>query len=48
MEEAEEVLRLYNQRRARTVLRIDAGGGSLHDINWLLERSYQIHCEDVS
>lgn len=48
MEEAEEVLRSDPQRRARTVLRIDAGGGSLHDINWLLERGYQVHCKDVS
>jgi hypothetical protein len=48
VEEAEEVLRLDNQRRLRTVLRMDAGGGSLHDINWLLERGYQVHCKDVS
>jgi hypothetical protein len=32
--------------RRPTVLRIDAGGGSLKDVNWLLERGYQIHCKD--
>ena len=48
VEEAEEVLRLDPQRRQRTVLRIDAGGGSLNDVNWLLERGYQVHCKDVS
>jgi hypothetical protein len=26
----------------------DAGGGSLHDLNWLLERGYQVHCKDAS
>ena len=45
---AEETLLLDEQRRRRTVLRIDAGGGSLKDVNWLLERGYQIHCKDYS
>ena len=48
VEEAEVVLRLDHQRRQRTILRIDAGGGSLNDVNWLLERGYQVHCKDVS
>jgi hypothetical protein len=39
VEEAEEVLRLDSQRRQRTILRIDAGGGSLNDVNWLRIRS---------
>jgi hypothetical protein len=45
---AEETLLLDEQRRRRTVLRIDAGGGSLKDVNWLLERGYHIHCKDYS
>jgi hypothetical protein len=45
---AEETLLLNEQRRRRTVLRIDAGGGSLKDVNWLLERGYHIHCKDYS
>ena len=35
-------------KRSRTALRIDAGGGSLHDVNWLLARGYQIHSKDCS
>ena len=35
---AEETLQLDPAKRARTILRIDAGGGSLKDVNWLLQR----------
>jgi hypothetical protein len=45
---AEEVLQLDYQRRGRTVIRMDSGGGSLDDVNWLLDRGYQLHCKDVS
>jgi len=45
---AEEVLGLDYAKRQRTVLRIDAGGGSLDDVNWCLDRGYQIHCKDIS
>jgi hypothetical protein len=45
---AEETLLLDEEKRRRTVLRIDAGGGSLKDVNWLLARGYQIHCKDYS
>jgi len=45
---AEETLELGAEKRRRTVLRIDAGGGSLKDVNWLLARGYQIHCKDYS
>lgn len=45
---AEETLLLDEQRRRRTVLRIDAGGGSLKDVNYLLERGYHVHCKDYS
>lgn len=48
IEETEWMLDLDAKKRARTVLRIDAGGGSLHDVNWLLKRGYQIHSKDVS
>jgi hypothetical protein len=43
IEEAEMTLDLDCHKRRRTVLRIDAGGGSLNDVNWLLKRGYQIH-----
>ncbi|MCA1607204.1 MAG: transposase, partial [Acidobacteria bacterium] len=44
----EETLALDESRRKRTLLRIDAGGGSLGDVNWCLGRGYQIHCKDFS
>jgi hypothetical protein len=48
IEETEWMLDLDARKRARTVLRIDAGGGSINDVNWLLKRGYQIHSKDVS
>jgi hypothetical protein len=48
VEETEWMLDLDAGKRARTVLRIDAGGGSINDVNWLLRRGYQIHSKDVS
>ena len=44
----EATLGLDETRRQRTLLRIDAGGGSLGDVNWCLSRGYQIHCKDFS
>ena len=44
----EATLGLDESRRQRTLLRIDAGGGSLGDVNWCLGRGYQIHCKDFS
>jgi hypothetical protein len=35
-------------KRARTILRMDAGGGSVEDVNWALARGYQVHCKDYS
>lgn len=48
VEETEWMLDLDAGKRARTVLRIDAGGGSINDVNWLLRRGYHIHSKDVS
>jgi len=45
---AEETLDLNDYRRSRTILRIDAGGGSLDNVNWLLSRGYQLHSKDFS
>ncbi len=44
----EQTLQLDESRRQRTLLQIDAGGGSLADVNWCLGRGYQIHCKDFS
>lgn len=48
VEEAEQTLGLNEARRERTVWRIDAGGGSMNGINWLLRRGYHVHCKDFS
>src|SRR5579884_223021 len=45
---AEETLQLEEDKRCRTIVRVDAGGGSLDDINWRLSRGYLVHCKDYS
>jgi hypothetical protein len=45
---AEGTLQLDEDKRRRTIVRVDAGGGSLDDVNWLLSRGYQVHCKDYS
>src|SRR3989475_3359533 len=45
---AEETLQLDEDKRRRTIMRLDAGGGSLDDVNWLLARGYLVHCKDHS
>jgi hypothetical protein len=45
---SEQILELDEAKRARTIVRIDAGGGSLGEINWLLERGYLVHAKDYS
>src|SRR6266704_2594727 len=45
---AETTLHLDQGKRSRTIVRVDAGGGSLDDVNWLLARDYQVHCKDYS
>ncbi len=42
------MLELDAAKRTRTIVRLDAGGWSLDDINWLLGRGYQLHTEDFS
>src|SRR5438132_10118207 len=48
MEAAEQTLALDQHQRARTLVRTDAGGGSVGDVNWLLVRGYQFHGKDYS
>lgn len=48
MHAAERTLQLDKAKRARTIVRVDSGGGSLDDLNWLLSRSSQIHAKDYS
>ena len=44
----EQVLDLDAARRARTLIRVDAGGGSVDDLNWLLGRGYQVLAKEYS
>jgi hypothetical protein len=48
MQAAETTLELDEAKRHRTIVRIDAGGGSLDDVNWLLARGYQVQGKDYS
>lgn len=42
MQHAAHVLELDAAKRTRTILRVDAGGGSQDDVNWMLEQGYQL------
>jgi hypothetical protein len=42
VEATAQVLELDAGRRARTLIRVDAGGGSVDDLNWLLGRGSQV------
>lgn len=48
IETAEKTLDSTLEKRQRTILRIDSGGGSVDDVNWMLKRGYQVHCKDYS
>jgi len=50
VEAAEQTLGLVQdkKKRQRTIVRIDSGGGSVSDINWMLARGYQLHGKDYS
>jgi len=48
VEAAAQTLALDEQKRQRTILRIDSGGGSVADVNWALAQGYQLHCKDYS
>jgi hypothetical protein len=42
----EETLQLTEDKRIHTILRIDAGGGSVAAIDEMMSRGYRIHCKD--
>ena len=48
MRAAETSLQVDQCKRSRTIVRVDAGGGSLDDVNWRLSRGYQVHGKDYS
>jgi len=43
---AEQPLQMDRAQRRRTLVRVDAGGGSPALVNWLLKRGYQLLCKD--
>jgi hypothetical protein len=45
---AEQTLLLDESKRRRTIVRVDAGGGSLDDVNWMLLQGYLVHTKDYS
>jgi hypothetical protein len=48
VEAAETTLELDAAKRARTIIRVDAGAGTLDDINWLLARGYLVMAKEYS
>jgi hypothetical protein len=48
VEATQQVLALDAARRAQTLIRVDAGGGSVDDINWLLDRDYAVLGKEYS
>jgi hypothetical protein len=48
LKDLETTLALDAEKRKHTIIRMDAGGGSLDEVNRLLELGYQIHCKDIS
>lgn len=48
IEAAEQTLELDAAKRARTLVRVDAGGGTLGGVNWLLARDYEVLAKDYS
>jgi hypothetical protein len=48
VEAAETTLQLDEAKRARTIIRVDAGSGTLDDLNWLLSRGYEVMAKEYS
>lgn len=48
LQAAKRTLGLDEAKRRRTIVRVDVGGGSVDDINWLLARGYQVIIKDYS
>src|SRR6266571_2343157 len=48
VEAAETTLELDAHKRARTMIRVDAGAGTLDDLNWRLSRSYKLMAKEYA
>ena len=45
---AANVLDLDEDKRQRTIVRVDGHGGSVADVNWLLQQGYHVHTKEYS
>ena len=41
-------MQLDEAKRARTIIRVDAGAGTVEDLNWLLTRGYLVIAKEYS
>jgi len=48
VEAAETTLKLDEAKRARTIIRVDAGSGTMDDLNWRLSRGYLVMAKEYS
>ena len=48
VEAAEATLQLDEAKRARTIIRVDAGAGTVDDLNWRLSRGYLVIAKEYS
>jgi len=48
VEAAEATLHLDETKRARTIMRVDAGAGTGDDLNWLLARGYEVMAKEYA
>jgi uncharacterized protein YggT (Ycf19 family) len=48
LEAAEATLQLDEAKRIRTIIRVDAGAGTVDDLNWLLARGYEVVAKEYS
>jgi hypothetical protein len=48
LQAAEQTLQLDQARRSRTIVRLDTGGGTLEDLNWLLSQGYHFIAKEYS
>ncbi len=48
VQSASQRLGLDQAKRQKTILRVDAGGGSIANINWVLAQGYHFHGKDYS
>jgi hypothetical protein len=48
LQDAHEALQLTPEQRAKTIVRLDAGGGTVAEVNACLEAGYHFHGKDIS